>query len=103
MDHHWRSSDRPGVSARGTLYHHISFCFAAEGLSGLLKQSRQSPHLQGIKVAPIAPAMNHLLFADDSLLFVKANDEGAREVMELLDKYCNASGQRENLDKSSNF
>jgi hypothetical protein len=47
--------------------------------------------------------MNHLLFADDSLLFVKANDEGAREVMELLDKYCNASGHRVNLDKSSVF
>jgi hypothetical protein len=43
------------------------------------------------------------LFADDSLLFVKATDEGATEVVELLDKYCNASGQRINLDKSLVF
>jgi hypothetical protein len=76
---------------------------AAEGLSDLLKQSRQSSHLEGIKVAPIAPAVNHLLFADDSLLFVKASIEGAIEVTDILEKYCNASGQRVNMDKSSVF
>jgi hypothetical protein len=79
------------------------FLLAAEGLSGLLKQSRQSSQLEGIKVASTAPAVNHLLFADDSLLFVKANVEGALEVNGLLEKYCNASGQRVNLDKSSVF
>jgi hypothetical protein len=79
------------------------FLLAAEGLSGLLKQSRQSSHLKGIQVAPTAPAVNHLLFADDSLLFVKASDEGAVEVNEILEKYCQASGQRINLDKSSVF
>jgi hypothetical protein len=54
-------------------------------------------------VASTAPAVNHLLFADDSLLFVKANAEGARDVIALLDKYCAALGQRVNLDKSSVF
>jgi hypothetical protein len=77
------------------------FLIGAEGLSGLLKQSRQSSHLHGIKVAPTAPAVNHLLFADDSLLFVKATVEGAMEVNDLLEKYCNASGHRINLEKSS--
>jgi ribonuclease HI len=54
-------------------------------------------------VANSAPAVNHLLFADDSLLFVKASVEGAGEVDEVLDIYCQASGQRVNLDKSSVF
>jgi hypothetical protein len=54
-------------------------------------------------VAPTAPAVNHLLFADDSLLFVKASEEGAQEAKILLDKYYEASGQRVNLDKSSVF
>jgi hypothetical protein len=63
----------------------------------------QSSSLQGLKVASTAPAVNHLLFADDSLLFVKASVEGAREVAEVLDAYCQASGQRINLDKSSVF
>jgi hypothetical protein len=54
-------------------------------------------------VAPYAPAVNHLLFANDSLLFVKASEEGACDVKSLLDKYCEASRQRVNLDKSSVF
>jgi hypothetical protein len=76
------------------------FLLAAEGLSGLLKFN-QSPAIQGVKVAATAPAVNHLLFADDSLLFFHANNEGALEIKELLNKYCNASGQRINVDKSS--
>jgi ribonuclease HI len=78
------------------------FLLAAEGLSGLLK-SNQSLHLSGIKVATSAPPVNHLLFADDSLLFFKASVEGAQEVSYLLDVYCQASGQRINRDKSSIF
>ena len=54
------------------------FLLAAEGLSCLLKSRsvEESSCLQGLKVASSAPAVNHLLFADDSLLFVKASVEG---------------------------
>lgn len=54
-------------------------------------------------MASLAPPINHLLFADESLLFFKANSVGATEVNQLLDIYCNATGQRINLDKSSIF
>ena len=47
--------------------------------------------------------MNHLLFADDSLLFFRASVNGAEEVSNLLNTYCMASGQRINKDKSSIF
>ena len=53
------------------------FLLAAEGLSCLLKSQRESSNLGGIQVAPSAPPVNHLLFADDSLLFFKANSVGA--------------------------
>ena len=79
------------------------FLLAAEGLSCLLKSQRESSNLGGIQVAPTAPLVNHLLFADDSLLFFKANGEGANEVNQVLDIYCTASGQRINFDKSSIF
>ena len=54
-------------------------------------------------MVPSAPPVNHLLFADDSLLFFKATGGGATEVSNLLDKYCLASGQRTNSSKSSIF
>src|SRR5688572_28006467 len=49
------------------------FLLAAEGLSCLLKARNQSSVLNGIKVAPSAPVVSHSLFADDSLLFFRAN------------------------------
>lgn len=78
------------------------FLLAAEGLSGLLK-SNQTLHLSGIKVASSAPPVNHLMFADDSLLFFKTSVVGAVEVSKLLDTNCQASSQRVNRDKSSIF
>ena len=52
-------------------------------------------------MAPSAPTVSHLLFADESLLFFRADGESAREVKEVLEAYCQASGQQINMDKSS--
>ena len=52
-------------------------------------------------MAPTAPAVNHLLFADDNLLLFKASVERSGVVSNLLDTYCGASGQRINDDNSS--
>ena len=60
------------------------FLLAAEGLSGLLKSRDQSSQLGGLQEAPSAQLVNHLLFADDSLFFFKANGMGAMEVSNLL-------------------
>jgi hypothetical protein len=79
------------------------FLLGAEGLSCVLKNLDQSSALHGLQVATTAPAVNHLLFADDSLLFFQASKEGALELREVLDTYCSASGQRINMDKSSIF
>jgi len=57
---------------------------------------------KGITVAPSAPMVSHLLFAVDSrLLFFKANWENALVIKEVLQTYCQASGQRINMEKSS--
>jgi hypothetical protein len=77
------------------------FLLAAEGLSCLLKARIQSSSLKGITVVPSAPEVSHLLFADDSLLFFKANKENAMEILDVLSVYCRASGQQINVDKSS--
>jgi hypothetical protein len=47
--------------------------------------------------------VSHLLFADDSMLLFKVDAGSAETIQLLLDKYCLASGQRINRDKSSIF
>jgi hypothetical protein len=79
------------------------FLLAAEGLSCLLKHRSQSSVLSGIKVAPSAPSVNHLLFAYDSLLFFKATSGGAMDIVSSLEVYCQASGQKINRSKSLLF
>ena len=52
-------------------------------------------------MAPSAPLVSHLLFADDNLLFFKSDRVSAEEVKDILQVYCEASGQQVNMDKSS--
>jgi hypothetical protein len=79
------------------------FLLAAEGLSCLLRDAMRSGEMSGVQVAPSAPRVNHLLFADDCILFGKAAVLDVTKMKEVLEKYCNASGQRINKDKSSSF
>lgn len=60
-------------------------------------------NVRGVVVAPTAPHVNHLLFADDCLLMFKANKEGETIIRNVVRTYCGASGQRVNLAKSSIF
>lgn len=47
------------------------------------------------------PVLSHLFFADDSLFFfIRVDEENCRKLKYSLDKYCGASGQRINLEKS---
>lgn len=54
-------------------------------------------------MGPSAPPVNHLLFVDDRLVFLKASQEGAEEVPNLLHIYCKASGQKVNKKESLVF
>ncbi|KAK9991789.1 hypothetical protein SO802_026774 [Lithocarpus litseifolius] len=49
------------------------------------------------------PKLTHLLFADDSLLFCRANMEECGKVMEILNMYKEASRQKVNRGKTSLF
>ena len=45
--------------------------------------------------------MTHLLFADDSLVMIKADVHSATEICRILDVYERCSGQMINKEKSS--
>ena len=79
------------------------FLLVSEGLSGLFKRAMSNHDISGLKIAKQSPALSHLLFADDTLVFCRANKEEAVHVMNLLQLYGEASGQAINAEKSSVF
>jgi hypothetical protein len=59
--------------------------------------------IDGIRVCRNAPSVSHLLFADDSLILMKADMTNATSLQQVLDTYCVNSGQLVSLAKSSVF
>jgi hypothetical protein len=57
--------------------------------------------LKGICIAKSCPPINHLLFADDLIIFAKATSTEALALSGCLQKYCSWSGQKINSGKSS--
>ncbi|XP_027148760.1 uncharacterized protein LOC113749274 [Coffea eugenioides] len=79
------------------------FLLVSEGLSRLLNTAMREHRISGLKIAPASPALSHLLFADDTLIFCRATKEEAGRVRQLLEIYGKASGQYINIEKSSVF
>lgn len=79
------------------------FIICAEGLSALLNKYEAKQWIHGIKVCRNAPIISHMLFADDSYFYCKADMTDVAKVLELLNNYENASGQKVNRGKSSIF
>ncbi|KAH9727416.1 reverse transcriptase domain-containing protein [Citrus sinensis] len=77
------------------------FIICAEGLSSLIRNREMAGFLHGIKVAKNTPSISHIFFADDCLLFFKANLNEARIIKRLLAIYGAASGQQVNYKKSA--
>lgn len=64
------------------------FLFVADGLSKVLQSETTIGVIQGLRVCRRAPEITHLLFADDSLLFFRANGVQAATVKSVLSRYC---------------
>jgi hypothetical protein len=77
------------------------FLICAEGFSALLNKANEDGTLPGVHICQAAPRINHLLFADDSLVLMKATSESARSLQRMLHLYECCSGQTINYDKSS--
>ncbi|XP_042950231.1 uncharacterized protein LOC122282336 [Carya illinoinensis] len=73
----------------------------AVGLSSLLKQAENRGVLRGVAASRGGIRINHLLFADDCVIFCQAKQEEWFMVEQLLSKYEGASGQSLNKQKTS--
>jgi hypothetical protein len=72
-------------------------------LSSLLFQKEQVGALQGVRNGRSGPSISHLLFADDSIFFARSDHKSVAALQETLSLYCQGSGQKINMDKSSIF
>ena len=69
----------------------------------LVHQAAKYQSLNGMSICRGCPTITHLFFADDNLLFCKANTSECMELINILNAYEKASGQKINEDKSSVF
>ncbi|KAL9681483.1 hypothetical protein QQ045_013268 [Rhodiola kirilowii] len=74
-----------------------------EWLVRRLEKAQIEGELQEIKVSRSAPPVSHLLFADDCILFVKADVDNIMRLKSILREFEDISGQRINYSKSEYF
>ena len=79
------------------------FLLCTEGLHGLINKATNNGDIHGFSLCKRGPKLTHLFFADDSLLFCRANSEECNKVLELLSVYEEVSGQKLNREKTALF
>lgn len=77
------------------------YIMCVEDLSLIIRCNDECGLIHGCKIARRAPAISHLLFADDCYLFFKATEGEASTMKNILQRYANVSGQIINFNKSA--
>ena len=79
------------------------FLLYADGFSSLIHDAAKNHKISGVSICKGCPKITHLFFADNSLLFCKANSQEFHNLVNILQLYEAASGQKINADKSLVF
>ena len=77
------------------------FVVAINELSICLQHNLLTSNLSGVTLGQGCPPIHSLLFADDLILCGKASVQEATNIRNILQEFCNLSGQVPNLQKSS--
>ncbi|XP_010474031.1 PREDICTED: uncharacterized protein LOC104753480 [Camelina sativa] len=72
-----------------------------KALIHVMERRKTQGRLTGFSFNEVCPSIQHLLFADDSLLICRATKEECEEVLNCLHLYGKASGQKINFEKSA--
>ncbi|KAL9668408.1 hypothetical protein QQ045_002789 [Rhodiola kirilowii] len=76
------------------------FLLCTELLNFKMEQVAGRKKISGIQIYRKAPTITHLLFADDSIFFVKADRDEVSSLKDVFSQYEGVSGQRINFEKS---
>ena len=88
---------------RGDLLSPFLFLLCTEGLNEMVKSAERHGDIHGFSLCRRGPKPMHLLFADNSLPFCKANMEKCENVLAILNMYEEASRQKVNRSKAFLF
>ena len=77
------------------------FILCAEALVHTMNQAEHQRLVSGMKLAPTCPAVQHILFADDSFFLCRASLAECAEFLRRLKLYGASSGQVINFQKSA--
>lgn len=79
------------------------FIIMAELLSRMLHKWESDNKFHGVKLGRLSPLINHLMFADDIIIFFRANVDEVRNIQRCLHLYCKWTSQAFNREKSRCF
>lgn len=77
------------------------YILCAEGFSSIMRRHEECGLIHGCSIARGAPAVSHLLYADDCYLFFRATEAEARIMKNVIQRYERISGHAINFSKSS--
>lgn len=104
----WNGESLPNISVgrglrQGDPLSPYLFVLCMENLSNMIRLKTQTRAWKGLRAARHSISISHLFFADDLILFAKANTRNCDCIMEVLNEFCEISGQKINLQKSKLF
>ena len=76
------------------------FILIADAFSKMIQKKVHEKQLHGAKASRSGLEISHLFFADDSLLFTRASHHECAIIVDILNHYEQASGQKINYEKS---
>lgn len=76
------------------------FILCIEFLGQLIEEKVSKKLWNPVKASRNGPSFSHLFFADDLVLFAKANQTNCKTIREVMDSFCSKSGQSISESKS---